>query len=234
MKPEKPNLNYLLALAISLCIIPSLLMIGMVTARQSIAETTTAYKGDVWVDNWFKLYLNGEELIEDSVSITTERSFNKESFTFEAKKPFVLAFEFKDFMENATGLEYIGSRRQQMGDGGAIAQIYNASNSTLVATTNADMKCFVVQKAPLNKSCAQESDPRVGQAPCTQEINDVDANWRALDFDDSDWANAIEYSERAVSPKHGYDQVSWAPSAKLIWGSDLEQDNILYCRLKVE
>jgi len=91
---------------------------------QSISADT--YTADVWADNWFQFNINGELVAEDSVSITTERSFNAESFTFEATPPFVIGMIVKDFKENDSGLEYIGSKKQQMGDGGVIAQIKNS------------------------------------------------------------------------------------------------------------
>ena len=117
------------------------------------AETFSA---DVWADNWFELRINGTQVAEDSVPITTERSFNAESFSFTAERPFVLGLVAKDFKENDTGLEYIGSRRQQMGDGGVILQIRDASGAT-VAVSNADWQCHVIHTAPLDKSCEGES-----------------------------------------------------------------------------
>ena len=113
------------------------------------AET---FQVDVWADNWFEMRINGQQVAEDSVPITTERSFNAESFEFEAERPFVIGMVAKDFKENDSGLEYIGTRRQQMGDGGLIAQIKDGSGQ-LVAVTNADWSCFVAHKAPLDKSC---------------------------------------------------------------------------------
>ena len=38
--------------------------------------------GEVWVDNWFTLWANGQKVIEDSTPYKTERSFNAERFTF--------------------------------------------------------------------------------------------------------------------------------------------------------
>ena len=63
-------------------------------AQAVSAETYTA---EVWADNWFSLSVNGEQVAEDSVSITTERSFNAESFSFTAERPFVLGLTAKDF-----------------------------------------------------------------------------------------------------------------------------------------
>ncbi|MBO6890612.1 MAG: PEBP family protein [Roseibium sp.] len=190
--------------------------------------------GEVWVDNWFKLYINGAPLLEDSVSITTERSFNAERLEFNADLPMTIAFEFRDFMENETGLEYIGTRKQQMGDGGAIAQFRDRSNGQLLAATGSDWRCLTVQSAPAQSSCERERDPDVSQANCAETRISVPDNWMSPGFDDSAWPPATIHTERDVRPKDGYDRVSWEGSAKLIWGADLQKDNILYCRVTVD
>ncbi len=127
----------------------------------AMAET---FHADVWVDNWFKFYVNEKPVAEDHVPITTERSFNAESFDFTAKRPFVLNFIVKDFKQNDTGLEYIGTRRQQMGDGGFIAQIMAGGRP--VAVTNANWRCLVIHHAPASPQCARERNPVAGKGPC--------------------------------------------------------------------
>ncbi len=189
--------------------------------------------GEVWVDNWFKLYINGKPLLEDSVSIKTERSFNAERFQFNADYPMTIAFEFRDFMENNTGLEYIGSRRQQMGDGGAIAQFKDVASGKVIAATGADWRCVTVQAAPADASCASERNPDISLAACAESRVQVPENWMAPGFDDSSWPNASVHTAREVGPKDGYDRIRWDSSANLIWGKDLKKDNILYCRVTV-
>ena len=111
------------------------------TLQTTGANTLT---GEVWVDNWFSLWVNGRKLIEDSVPITTERSVNPERFPFKADAPDTFVFEFRDFMQDETGLEYIGTGRQQMGDGGAIAQFTDATSGQVIATTDGSWRCLVV------------------------------------------------------------------------------------------
>ncbi|MEJ6815113.1 MAG: hypothetical protein QNK87_12900 [Octadecabacter sp.] len=53
------------------------------------------------------------------------------------KDPLSSASWQKDFKENDTGLEYIGTRRQQMGYGGVILQIIDTAGD-LVAVSSAD------------------------------------------------------------------------------------------------
>lgn len=194
------------------------------------AETFTA---DVWADNWFSLHVNGAEVAQDSVPITTERSFNAESFSFEAERPFTLGLIAKDFKENDTGLEYIGSRRQQMGDGGVILQI-RAEDNSVAALSNSDWDCLVIHQAPLDKSCAKESAPVAGKGACGFSTTQEPDGWMRTGFDASAWSAAHEYSESEVRPKDGYDRINWDSNAKLIWGPDLETDNTLLCRLTVE
>lgn len=109
------------------------------------AETdTVTFTAEVWADNWFALYINGQMVAEDSVPITTERSFNSETITFEATYPLTIGLEAKDFTETNSGLEYIGEANQQMGDGGIIAHITDESTGEVVAVTNAEWTALVV------------------------------------------------------------------------------------------
>ncbi len=198
-------------------------------ATYATAET---YAVDVWADNWFALSVDGTQVAEDSVPIITERSFNAESFAFDAEPPFVLGLTAKDFKENDSGLEYIGTRRQQMGDGGVILQIKNAAGQTVVVS-DADWSCLVVHEAPLDKSCEGESDPVAGEGACAFTITDTPDSWDTADFDASDWPAATVHSAADVDPKMGYDDISWDPAAALIWGPDLETNNTVLCRLVV-
>lgn len=81
---------------------------------------TKVFQLDAWADNWFAAYLDESLIVEDSVPITTERSFNKETAIFTGSYPLNINVILKDFKENDTGLEYIGAGNQQMGDGGFI------------------------------------------------------------------------------------------------------------------
>ncbi len=200
------------------------------TTQQSNATATEEmFSVDVWADNWFALYVNGTKVGEDSVPITTERSFNKETFTFTAARPLTIAIEAKDFKETDSGIEYIGQNNQQMGDGGLIAQFKDA-NGGIVAVTDATWATLVTHKAPLDKSCEKSADP---DTECEFLVTATPTNWFSADYDVSGWTNAMVYSESAVSPKDGYNEVSWDSSAQLVWGTDLEQDNTILFRKTV-
>lgn len=212
-------------------------MMRLFPAFALIAMATTAtsenFSADVWADNWFEMRINGIQVAEDSVPITTERSFNAESFTFEAERPFTIGLVAKDFKENDTGLEYIGSRRQQMGDGGVIVQVFDESGN-VAALSNESWQCYVIHTAPLDKSCEASRDPVAGQGACGFDAEDAPTDWDTPTFDASSWPTANVYSAREVGPKDGYDRISWVEDAQLIWGPDLEQSNTVLCRLTVE
>ncbi len=205
------------------------------TAEVSKSALPPAVEGDsvmlqamVWADNWFALYVNGELVGEDSVPLTTERSFNAETYSFEASYPLTIAIEAKDFKETDSGIEYIGQNNQQMGDGGIIAQFREVDTGAIVAATSGEWRTLVVHRAPLNKECEKAANP---DDACDFEIIDTPTDWTSPSFDDSGWANASVWSEADVRPKDGYDQITWDSSAQLVWGSDLETDNTVLLRL---
>lgn len=199
-------------------------------STETVPTETVSITAEVWADNWFALWVNGELVGEDSVPITTERSFNAETFVFEATFPLTIAIEAKDFKETDSGIEYIGEANQQMGDGGLIAQFTETESGTLIAATAGDWQSLVVHQAPLNPECERDVDP---DATCEFEITDVSTDWAATDFDDSAWASATTWSEADVGPKDGYDEISWNDAAALIWGTDLEIDNTVLFRTTV-
>ncbi len=190
-------------------------------------------RGEVWADNWFAFYLGERLILEDSVPITTERSFNAESFVFKADYPLQLNFVLKDFKQDDTGLEYIGRSNQQMGDGGFIAQFTDIATGAPIAVTDSAWRCLLLHEAPLDRACEDEETPQLGEGACRFAKTDEPPDWRTAAFDDSTWPAATEYGESAVRPKGGYDQIDWTSAAKLIWTGDLETHNTLLCRLAV-
>ena len=147
------------------------------TNSETLNETTSnntkgdkTFKMEAWADNWFAVFLDETLIVEDSVPITTERSFNSESITFKASYPLHLNFVLKDFKENDTGLEYIGSDRQQMGDGGFIMQLTDISSGKVVAVSDANFKCIVIHEAPLDKSCEKVSLRLPAQSPASLSL----------------------------------------------------------------
>ena len=196
----------------------------------SASGSATGFQIEVWADNWSAVFIDGEQIGEDSVPITTERSFNAETYTFDAQLPFTVAIEAKDYKETDSGIEYIGQPNQQMGDGGIIAQITDLTTGEVVAATDADWQSLVVQRAPLNTDCADDPDP---DATCESATVDIPAEWTSPRFDDSAWVAATEWSAAEVGPKEGYEEITWDPAAQLVWGTDLEVDNTILLRTTV-
>lgn len=200
------------------------------TETAATGEPVT-FTAEVWADNWFSLSVNGEAVGEDSVPITTERSFNSETITFEASYPLTIAMVTKDFKETDSGLEYIGTDRQQMGDGGFVAQITDTSTGEVVAVTDDTWQALVVQRAPLNTDCKSSADP---DAECESEAIDEPEDWTEAGFDDSEWTSGTVFTAAEVDPKEGYGDITWDPAAQFLWTADLEVDNTILWRATVE
>ena len=212
-----------------------LTMVGIEIRAQELSEDTgqpsVNVYAEIWADNWFALYMDGEMISEDSEPITQERSFNVEEVEFKALPGAQFAAVLKDYKEDDSGLEYIGSRRQQAGDGGFIAQFYDAETSQLVGVSNAGWLCTPIHQAPLDLSC-QTSDNPLNE--CASTIVSEPQGWMLRDFDDSYWKPAVVHSSQAVRPNGEYRQYSWEASADLIWTDDLEIDNTVLCRFTLD
>ncbi len=213
--------------ALGLVLIAALSIGAAAVASAATKPKTLSFTAEVWADNWFALYANGKKVGEDSVSITTERSFNSEVITFTASYPLTIGVVAKDYIANDSGLEYIGSPRQQIGDGGIIAQVRETKSKKFVAATGSKWRTLVIHKAPLNPDCVTSANPITD---CTFVKSSEPKGWSASTYKDSKWTFAKIYTEDAVGVKDGYEQIKWNSNAKLIWGSDLKLDNTILMR----
>ena len=207
-----------------------LLALIMQITPVNAANKSVTFTAEVWADNWFALYINGKLVGQDSVPITTERSFNSERITFKATYPLIIGLLGKDFKENDSGLEYIGSNRQQIGDGGVVLQIKESTSGKIIATTSKKWKVLAIQQAPLNSECVKSEDPL---RDCKSSEKLIPSTWFKSSYSDSKWSYAREYSASEVGVKDGYLDIKWDQKAKLIWGEDLKVDNTLLFRYKV-
>jgi phosphatidylethanolamine-binding protein (PEBP) family uncharacterized protein len=198
--------------------------INAATAKSSI------FQAEVWVDNWFALYINGKKVGEDSVPITTTKSFNSEKIKFTSTYPFTIGVIAKDYTENSSGLEYIGQPKQQIGDAGIVLQIRDLTSGKIISTTDKSWKTLLVNKAPLNAECVTSKNPI---QDCRFANTAIPANWATSTFKDSKWGNASEFTEKEVGVKEGYFDIAWSPSSKLIWTSNLKLDNTILIRKTV-
>ncbi len=200
------------------------------TSSTVAPDASGQFKAEVWVDNWFAMYVNQTLVGEDAVPITTEKSFNATTLAFDATYPFELNLVLKDYKANDTGLEYIGTAMQQIGDGGFIMQVTDTLTGNIIAVSSSAVRCLVIHKAPLNPSCEKDANPT---ATCRSQINDEPIAWKAAATDTSTWQAAQVYSATEIGVKGGYNDISWDASAKLIWTSDLKADNTLLCKITI-
>jgi hypothetical protein len=216
---------------------------GSSAASNALSATpnANAFKIEAWADNWFSVYANNAYINEDHIPITQVRSFNSETFTFSATYPFDLNFVIKDYVQldylnGDTGLEYINNvgGTQQMGDGGFIMQLTDTDSGKLAAVSSSAFKCLVIHKAPTNKSCASQPNPTTAASSCGVPVKLTEpTNWKDRGFDTTGWGNASVYTGTQIGVKEGYYDITWQPSAKLIWTGDLQADNTLLCKLTV-
>jgi len=175
--------------------------------KPSIADTM---KLNVYADNWFLLYVNGRLVAVDPIQFTPH---NVVSVDFLPEYPMTIAVLAKDNAEPKTGLEYGSS----VGDGGFCLKFADGT------VTNATWKAKNSFHGPVNGDTA---NPKVKQEP-------LPANWWAVDFDDSTWKNAKEYTVEEVDPKQPYFENDFE-GAKFIWTDDIALDNTVIFRTKVE
>lgn len=196
----------------------------------SYAATTSSYTAEIWVDNWFALYINGKKIAEDSTPFNTERSFNSQKVKFQASYPFTVGVIARDYVATDSGLEYIGTNKQQIGDGGFVMQIRDDKSGQVIAGTDHSWKALVTFKSPLNIECATSISP---DKDCQFSKISTPSNWSSPNFNDSKWRNASEFTQEAVGVKEGFFDISWSKSATLIWSSDLKLDNTILFRKKI-
>ena len=208
-----------------------LLIFGSASNLPSIAAVKVyPFTAEIWADNWFALYVNGKKVGEDSTAFATERSFNSDVISFKASYPLTIGIIARDYVENASGLEYIGKPNQQIGDGGIIAQIRQTDTNQIVGATNKTWKVFVTNKAPLNEDCVKSSAPL---QDCKAQSTKAPTSWYSTTYKDATWKPATEFTPAAVGVKDGYFNFSWSPQSSLIWSSDLRLDNTILLRTKL-
>ncbi|NCU90240.1 MAG: hypothetical protein EBV63_06130, partial [Actinobacteria bacterium] len=205
--------------------------LGVIPAPSAPAATKVYnFTAEIWADNWFALYVNGKKVGEDSTPFATERSFNSDAIAFKASYPLTIGIIARDYVENASGLEYIGKPNQQIGDGGIIAQIRDTDSKQVITATNKSWKVFVTNKAPLNEDCVKSKDPLLD---CKTMLTKAPTSWYSATFKDTSWKSATEFTAAEVGVKDGYFNFTWAPTSTLVWSSDLRLDNTILLRTKV-
>ncbi len=124
--------------------------------------------------------------------------------------PMTIAVIARDNADPKTGMEYANTN---IGDGGFILKFGDGT------VTNGQWKALAVSRGPIG---GDVRNPRVENLP-------LPAHWMAVDFDDSSWARAREYSEEDVGPKQPYFEHDFK-GAKFIWSDDIKLDNTVLFR----
>ncbi len=182
------------------------------------SQTTTASKlrkpqmsdtirANVYADNTFMLYINGELVAVDSIAFVPH---NVISVDILPSYPMTIAVMAKDNFDPKTGMEYANTN---IGDGGFILKF---SDGTV---TSGDWKAKKISWGPIDRDT---KNPRI-------ESIAVPDQWYAIDFDDSTWGKAKEYSEKEVGPKQPYFDNDFK-GATFIWSDDIALDNVVLFR----
>lgn len=206
------------SLIIQTCLftIVSIAMAGQVFAQapaQSIRKPRIAdtIKANVYADNSFKLYINGELVAVDSIAFVPH---NVVSVDILPAYPMTIAVMAIDNADPKTGMEYANTN---IGDGGFILKLGDGTVS------GATWKAKKISWGPIG---GDTKKPRVESVP-------IPKDWFAVDFDDSNWPGAKEFTEEEVGPKEPFFQHDFK-GAKFIWSADVKLDNVVLFRTVVK
>jgi len=182
-------------------------------AQQSLRKPRIedTIQANVYADNSFKLYINGELVAVDSISFVPH---NVVSVDVLPAYPMTIAVMGIDNADPKTGMEYANTN---IGDGGFILKLGDGT------VTNATWKAKKFSWGPVD---GDTKNPRVENIPLPKD-------WFTIDFDDSDWPNAKEYTEEVVGPKDQFFEHDFT-GAKFIWSDDIKLDNVVLFRTIVK
>ena len=178
------------------------------TRKPNIGDTI---KANVYADNSFKLYINGELVAVDSISFVPH---NVVSVDILPAYPMTIAVMGIDNADPKTGMEYANTN---IGDGGFILKLGDGT------VTNATWKAKKFSWGPIDSDV---KNPHVASIPLPK-------NWFAVGFDDSEWPHAKEFTEEEVGPKEPFFEHDFK-GAKFIWSDDVKLDNLVLFRTVVK
>ncbi len=172
--------------------------------KPSIADTVRA---NIYADNWFVLYVNGKLVAVDSIDFIPHNVITVDILP---AYPMTIAVMAKDNADPTTGMEYANT---SIGDGGFILKFGDGT----VTSAAWKAKCF--SHGPVGGDTV---NPRVINTPLPDD-------WFAVDFDDSGWSRAKEFTEHEIDPKQPYYDSDFR-GATFIWSDDLKLDNTVLFR----
>lgn len=191
--------------------------LGVAAVAQSIRQQGVVkpdlrdtIRATIYADNWFVLYINGRQVAVDPIDFLPH---NVVAVDILPEYPMTIAVMAMDNADPNTGCEYGTS----IGDGGFILKFSDGT------TTNANWKAKTFFTGPLGGSI---NPPRIARNP-------IPTNWNAVDFDDSQWPKAVEFSEQEVGPKDTFYDFDF-DGAHFIWSRDLALDNTVIFRTRID
>ncbi|MFN9994027.1 MAG: hypothetical protein ACK54H_11840 [Phycisphaerales bacterium] len=172
-----------------------------------MSDTVSA---NMYADNWFMLAINGRIVAVDSIDFLPH---NVVSVDILPEYPMTIAVLAKDNADPVTGCEY----GRAIGDGGFILKFGDGT------VTDATWKAKCFHHGPIDGNVDQ---PKV-------RVEAIPDRWFSVDFDDSMWNNAVEYTQDRIDPKEPFFEHDFK-DAKWIWTSDLNLDNTVVFRKLIE
>ncbi len=164
-------------------------------------------KASMYADNNFMLYVNGELVAVDSIAFVPHNVITVDLLP---AYPMTIAVMARDNADPKTGMEYANTN---IGDAGFILKFGDGT------VTSSAWKAKSIFHGPVDRDT---KNLRVTTEPLPE-------NWFAVDFDDSSWKQAKEYSEEEVDPKQPYFDTDFS-GAKFIWSDDIALDNTVLFR----
>jgi arylsulfatase A len=200
---------------VSRVLLTALTMGAALTAREeqqaSASRDTETITAIVYADNWFEMYVNGRRVAVDPIRF---RPHNVVTFELKAEYPMTIAIRAEDNADPRTGMEYDDT---QIGDGGFALRL---SDGTV---TDASWRAQCFSRGPVG---GDVQNPSV-------ERDSLPGRWFAPDFDDGDWASAVEFSSEQVDPKACFFEHDFG-AARFVWSEDLALDNTVLLRTRIE
>lgn len=210
------------------------------------AGGTEEFVAYLFGDNYFELYANGALLGVDAIPFTP---FNSSVVRFRANRPVTFAIKMVDWEENlGLGSEAGRGIAYSPGDGGLTFLVTDASG-TPVLLSDEEWKAQTYYVGPLeDPDCLDLTGPRRDSSACAIPRSDdgtgysaahwpLPADWTAPAFDDSNWPDAVTYSNDTVGVDgkpafENFPEIFDQPGAdaQFIWSSNLVLDNLVLLR----
>lgn len=195
------------ALAILIAVTSPTLSQSPPTEKIRKPQTSDTIKANVYADNTFMLYINGELIAVDSIAFVPH---NVISVDILPSYPMTIAVIAKDNFDPESGMEYANTN---IGDAGFILKFGDGT------VTSGEWKAKKISWGPIN---SDTKNPRVESIPLPE-------NWYATDFNDTDWPKAKVYKEAEVEPKQPFFENDFK-GAQFIWSDDIALDNVVLFR----